>query len=268
PLKLIRTAGNVLPQHLSLAAGLIASIPDAIAAPSRDPFNARAVIFALLINDDPAARQKQMALVQQSVEPACYDQLSKLLPQISALDEGAHLTLLNQTLPALRRLSSQQAQQFREIVKSLIEADGKVTLFEFMMHRILEKQLMPPDAIKREPIQFYAVDAVNDDAAVLLSALAAASSADTDRAFQTGAGQFNPSKPPTMVKVDGLKAIDLALRRLSQSSPAVKQRLIQAAAATVAADGEVNIAEIELLRATAATLDVPLPPLVVSGSIE
>jgi Zn-dependent protease with chaperone function len=262
PLQLVRSVGNVLPQHLTLAAGLIASIPDDIAAPARDPFSARAVVFALLINDDPAGRQKQMSLVQQNAEPACYDQLSKLLPQISALDEGAHLTLLNQSLPALRRLSSQQSLQFREIVKSLIEADGKVTLFEFTLHRILEKQSLPPDAIKREPIQFYAVDAVNDDAAVLLSALAAASTADTDLAFQTGSTQFNPAKPPTMTKVNGLQSIDLALRRLSQSSPAVKQRLMQAAITTVAADGEMNIAEAELLRATAATLDIPLPPLV------
>jgi hypothetical protein len=261
PLNMIRTAGNVLPQHLTLAAGLIASIPDALTAPARDPFSVRAVVFALLINDDPAVKQKQMTLVQQNVEPACFDQLNKLLPQIFALDEGAHLTLLNRCLPALRRLSVPQSQQFRQIIKGLIEADGKVTLFEYTLHRMLEKLLLPPNAV-RQPIQFFAVDSVQNQAAELLSALAAASSADTDRAFAVGASRFNPDKPPAMVQVDGFRSLDAALQTLSQSSPAVKLRFMDAAVYTVAADGEVNVPEAELLRAMAVTLDVPLPPLV------
>jgi Zn-dependent protease with chaperone function len=258
---MIQSAGNISPQHLIMAAGLLAAIPDDIAAPARDPFSARAVVFALLISDDPAFHSQQFAIVQKNTEPACVDQLNKLLPQISVLDEAAHLTLLNQTLPALRRLSPPQSLQFRETIKALIEADGKVTLFEYTLHRMIEKQLRPPDAA-RAPIQFFAVDAVAGEASLLLSALAAASSTDPDRVFGIGAARFNPDKPLASVKVGGLASIDAALQKMSQSSPAVKQRFIDAAAHTVTADGEVNIAEAELLRAMAITLDVPLPPLV------
>ena len=110
-------------------------------------------------------------------------------------------------------------------------------------------------------MQYFAVSAVRDEAAVILSALAAASTAQTDRAFDAGAHTLDPGKPPAMVQVAGLKSIDDALQKLARSSPAVKKRLIDAAVATVSVDGEVNVAEAELLRATAATLDVPMPPL-------
>jgi Zn-dependent protease with chaperone function len=257
--KVSTSAGTVLPQHLTFAAGLIASIPDAIIQPAREPFSVRAVIFALLFSDDPAVQQQQLAIVRQSAEPGLVEQLNKLLPYILALDEAAHLTLLNQSLPALRRLSPPQSQQFRQIVKSLIEADGKVSLFEYTLHRILEKLLLPATP---QPTQFFAVDSVMNEAALLLSAVAAASTADTARAFSIAAAQFNPGNPPAMANVAGLASLDAALQKLSQSSPAVKVRLIDAAACAVAADGQVNVAEAELLRAMAVTLDVPLPPLV------
>ena len=97
------------------------------------------------------------------------------------IGEGTRLPLLDLTLPALRQLSPAQAARFRAVVRTMIEADGRVTLFEFALHRLIEKQLVPPDQSRREPMEFYAVNAVRDEAAVLLSALAAASSATNRR---------------------------------------------------------------------------------------
>jgi hypothetical protein len=101
---------------------------------------------------------------------------------------------------------------------------------------------------------------------VIISALASASTAETQRAFAAGARELDPEQPIQMVRIENLASLDGALRKLSQSSPAVKQRLISAFAATIAADGEVNVAEAELLRAVAATLDVPIPPLLTGAA--
>jgi len=59
-----------------------------------------------------------------------------------------------------------------------------------------------------------------------------------------------------------LQALDDALNMLAQASPPVKRRIIDACAHCVAADGIVQLEEAELLRAVAAVLDCPLPPLV------
>ena len=56
-------------------------------------------------------------------------------------------------------------------------------------------------------------------------------------------------------------ALDAALDKLAAASLPIKQRTLVAAAHVVGADGQILIAEAELLRAISAALDVPMPPL-------
>ena len=57
------------------------------------------------------------------------------------------------------------------------------------------------------------------------------------------------------------ETFDAALRQLAQASPAVKRRILQAVVACIAADGKMTVVENELLRAVAAGLACPLPPV-------
>ncbi|MBW3598424.1 MAG: hypothetical protein KY475_14270, partial [Planctomycetes bacterium] len=59
----------------------------------------------------------------------------------------------------------------------------------------------------------------------------------------------------------GLRAVDEALNKLASASPQIKKRVLAAATACVAADGQVTVNEGELLRAIADSLDCPIPPL-------
>jgi tellurite resistance protein len=49
---------------------------------------------------------------------------------------------------------------------------------------------------------------------------------------------------------------------LTQASAAAKRNILLACAQTVAADGQVQVREAELLRAIADALDCPIPPFV------
>jgi hypothetical protein len=262
--QVVDRAGVVDQQHLTFAAGLLGAIPDPLSAAAREPFSARAVIFGLLLNPEPEVRDKQLSLVQKNVEPQCYQQLLQLSDSIGSMLEGARLPLLEVTLPALRKLSPQQAERFRAIVRAMIEIDGRVTLFEYALNRIIEKALASAETAtpKHVPISYFALGPVRNEALLVVSALAGASSSETERAFRAGVAHLDPDMPATLQPIRNLRAVDEALSKLSQCSPPVKQRLITSFAATVTADGEVNVAEAELLRAVAATLDVPLPPLV------
>jgi hypothetical protein len=55
--------------------------------------------------------------------------------------------------------------------------------------------------------------------------------------------------------------LDTALDKLARASGIIKQRTLIAAARVVTADGQLLVTEGELLRAIAAALDVPTPPL-------
>ncbi|MDR2845061.1 MAG: hypothetical protein LBV28_03100, partial [Puniceicoccales bacterium] len=57
------------------------------------------------------------------------------------------------------------------------------------------------------------------------------------------------------------RRLDAALARLAGIPPSQKQPLLTAAAQTAAADGVIEPAEAELLRAIACSLDCPMPPL-------
>jgi hypothetical protein len=57
------------------------------------------------------------------------------------------------------------------------------------------------------------------------------------------------------------KRLDAALDRLDGAVPPLKARLVQACAAEVLFDGRALPSELELLRAVAASLGVPTPPV-------
>ena len=58
-----------------------------------------------------------------------------------------------------------------------------------------------------------------------------------------------------------LATVDAALNDLAAASPGVKRRVLEGCAAAISADGQVTVAEGELLRAIADSLDCPMPPL-------
>jgi tellurite resistance protein len=57
------------------------------------------------------------------------------------------------------------------------------------------------------------------------------------------------------------KNVSEALERLRHLAPLAKPALLAACMAAASADGSFNLAEAELLRVIAATLDCPVPPV-------
>ena len=168
----------------------------------------------------------------------------------------------------LSQLSPDQYQVFRETITTLAHADEQISLFEFMLQRVLlerlDRQLL---GSKPPPNKYRSLAAVKETACQLISVLAHAGSDQqqaAQRAYEGSLRQLYPKGdlPPLLDRsACSLHLVDNLLNHLAQSAPALKKRLLEAAIACVAADGEVTIAEAELVRALAASLDCPLPPL-------
>jgi uncharacterized tellurite resistance protein B-like protein len=58
-----------------------------------------------------------------------------------------------------------------------------------------------------------------------------------------------------------LTHVDNALEKLNQLKPLQKPKLLKALGQCVMADGQLTLREAELLRAVAAALDCPIPPI-------
>ena len=84
----------------------------------------------------------------------------------------------------------------------------------------------------------------------------------TRRASQRSARRAaadSPSFEPPAAARD-LAKLDAALRSLATLRPNDKLRILRGVQATIRSDSKMEVAEAELFRAIAATLDCPLPP--------
>jgi Zn-dependent protease with chaperone function/uncharacterized tellurite resistance protein B-like protein len=264
--------GNPTPLHLKYAEQLRDALPDNVKAAARDPLGAVALIYAMLLSPDAATRTAQLAELAKRVTPEIYGKTVTLFPDASAAAARAHLPMVNVALGALRQLQAEQFAQFSQTLQWLIQSDGKVELFEFVLQKIVLRHLASKFGGARPPVvQFYTVKPLVPDCVVVLSALAYVGGANADevgRAFAAGAPYL---RAPGDVEVKllpldqcRLNQIDPALNRLVQAVPQIKKNLLDACVQVVAADGVIQEKEAELLRAIADTLDCPMPPLGVS----
>ncbi|MCX6929797.1 MAG: Zn-dependent protease with chaperone function, partial [Verrucomicrobia bacterium] len=166
--------------------------------------------------------------------------------------------------------SAAQFQQFRAAVQKLVESDGEIDLFEYVLQKIVLRHLEPYFSPARRPtIQYYALKPLAGDCAILLSALAYLGQGEPDSiqfAFQQGARTINGAAQVALRLVPEVECelaqVDAALNRLCQAVPQIKKNVLNACAQTVAADGVIQELEAELLRAIADTLDCPIPPFI------
>jgi Zn-dependent protease with chaperone function len=259
------SVGRPQNEHLELAGRMMADMPPVLVAAAREPFSARAVIWALLLSrEDEPTRGRQLQMLQASIEPPAFQQTVQLFDAIRRLSAESRLPLADLTVAALKRISPQQYAQFRGVVEALTAADGRVDLFEYCLRVVLfgyldvHFGLKPPVAVR-----YRSIGAVAQPLVTVLSALAYAGQShpdDIQRAFQAGAGELLGQAailPPQQCTFD---TFDAALGVLAQASPQVKRAVVSAVVACISADGQITLEEGELLRAVAAALACPVPP--------
>ncbi len=262
--------GNPTPLHLRYAEQLRDSLPDSVKAAAREPLDTVALIYAMLLSNDEKARATQLAGLAQRVDPAIQQKAATLFPDVAKAAAHAHLPMINLALGTLRHLNADQFVPFSQTLQWLIESDGKVELFEFILQKIVLHHLDPQFAQgRRAVVQYYSIKPLVPDCAVLLSALAnigSSTDADIQKAFKTGMPYLRAPDETELVLLTreqcGVNQMDAALNRLAQAVPTIKKNLIEACIHTVGADGVIQEAEAELLRAIADTLDCPMPPFV------
>jgi Zn-dependent protease with chaperone function len=261
--------GNPQPLHLKYAEQLRDALPDNIRNTAREPLAAAALIYALLLDADEKVRATQLDDIGSSFSPEVADKTAVLFPDVSQIAAHARLPIVNLSLGALKQMTPQQFSRFSTTLDRLIKSNGEVALFEFVLQKIVMRNLAPKfEGIKPAPVQFYTLKPLVSDCVVVLSALAYVGSdapAEIQKAFEAGvpylrAGNLAPVEllPRGQCGVD---AISAALDRLALAVMIIKKNLIEASAHVVGSDGIIQEAEAELLRAVADSLDCPIPPL-------
>jgi len=271
---IMANTGTPTVAHLRYAEGLRVAIPASMRTAAGEGLGASALVYALLLSDDEAARRKQLDELAAATSAAACQETLRLWPEVQEVATHTRLPLVDLALPGLRHLSPAQFQQFRTAVQKLVESDGEIDLFEYVLQKIVLRHLEPCFSQARKPTtQYYALKPLVADCAVLLSALAYLGQEEPDKmqfAFRQGAQLLSYAAQVELQLLPEdqceLAQVDAALNRLCQAVPQIKKNVLNACAQTVAADGVIEEMEAELLRAVADTLDCPMPPFITAQS--
>ena len=112
--------------HLQYAARLVKSLPAQLVSAAHEPYGARAVVYALLLDHEATPRQRQLGHLEGAADPGVYEETLRLMPLVDGLDMRARLPLLDMSLPALRGLVPAQYDLFKQNVAELVQADDEI----------------------------------------------------------------------------------------------------------------------------------------------
>jgi Zn-dependent protease with chaperone function len=272
PAIILAAVGSPAEEHVAYARNLTQGWPEPLRTAAQDPFSARAIVLALLIDRDPQIRERQLAAVGQKLGDATRSETEKLVPLVVAAGPPSRLPLVELVHGTLRQMSPDQYRLFRGTVEELVEADQRISLFEFSLQRGLLRRLdrqfaggPPPRAL------FPALRGVRDDLVTLLSVVAHLGHKDENEAKRAFAESMRlldipPDLPMRAREQTTLAEVGVALDKLALTTPPIKKRVLRAAISAASLDGRVTLGEAEMIRAIADTLDCPIPPLLAESS--
>ncbi|MEO8010834.1 MAG: hypothetical protein ABI650_04240, partial [Dokdonella sp.] len=209
---------------------------------------------------------RQLDLMSRYFDAGFSERVLELVRVAGPLHPMQRLPLAALAFPALRRRPRRQLQVFVIALRQLIEADGRVTLDEYCLAKLIGIQVI--DALNPSASRVLGriklID-VATELADLFSLVAAYGHDDIDgarRAYALGMREVIAEHVPAFAPpAEWAKALDRALPRLDLLVPAGKELVVRGLTLAISADGRVNIGEAELLRTVCAALHCPLPPL-------
>jgi hypothetical protein len=266
--------GNVSPTEIRYAEAVQEDIPESLLVAAQEPFGARAVIYALLLDSRPDVREIQLASLKAGTPPKDFAETQRQVGAVQALPDRYRLPLVDLAMPALRQMSTSQYQAFRAQVETLIRADNRLSLFEYVLSCVLHRHLDAQFHRQPAPKQVWkSPQQVADPMTTVLSLLAWEGNPEPGpaaQAFAAGMEAFLGVKSAhrLLSREEGtLSKFDAALQALNKAVPGVKRRVVVACASCILADDQVTVREVEVLRAICDRLDCPMPPLLV-GEVE
>jgi Zn-dependent protease with chaperone function/NADH:ubiquinone oxidoreductase subunit len=222
---------------------------------ARSPFDARQLLYRLVLADDQETQLKQRQLLEQ-------EETAVLTLAQYAIPCGLRLGLVELAIPALKELTSEQYQAFHNKLWQLIQADQQTSFAEWVLYRMLTHQLTAHFSQNaRQSVIYRDINDVTAAIAQWLSHLAHQTEDETTRAliFAAGSQQLAPL-PLTLQPLPAQETLSLALDQLQQSSPVIRFNFLQAIIKAIEYDGKISAHEAELFQMLAYCLDCPLPP--------
>ncbi|HQQ62230.1 MAG TPA: M48 family metallopeptidase [Pseudomonadales bacterium] len=258
----INAIGAPAAEHMQEARKTLDSIPDELLRLSRESNGACAVVHCLLLDGNDGERQKHFALLEKAVPGGVYAICQKIVGIVDELPIQLRLPLIDLCLPSVKLLGATDANNFMNAVMAQIKADGRVSLFEWALYRLLRQHMENKPAAGGQ-LKLAALSAA---CCTVLSALALATHSNPQQIrqqFQNGWDALGlPAADADFSVLDDMARLDTAVRQLGRLQALAKPRLLKACCATICHENTYAPAAVELLRAIADSIDTPIPPII------
>ncbi|MBT5910140.1 MAG: M48 family metallopeptidase [Opitutae bacterium] len=258
-------AGNPTQAHVSHARQIISETPSALLAKVREPFGARCVVFALLLDKEKKViREKQIAFLHEQSERGSVEETENAAILIAGLSSEQKFALVEIASPALEHLSNGQYATFRSIIEHLVAADERLDLFEWSLRKVIDHDLGRRFTRKHSSQGSASVSRLLPECMLILGSLArhGQEGEAPEPAFRSGASALTRKLSPELPKAEdcGVTQLNAAVDRLKKLTSLDKRSLLEACSRTIDHDGKATDVEIQILRGVAAGISCPLPP--------
>ena len=247
------------------AAALRHGLPAALNEAVQQPDSALPVLLALALSAQSALQPRQRRLVADAFGDDVQQVAAARFAEVEALPPESRLPLAALAFPALKQLPPGRQQTLLDTLDALVRVDGRVDLGEYCLTRLLRLQLLEAQQPRRAPVDGLKKLPACRDSVVLVCAVVArhgaADEAAARRAWLLAMQQVFPGAALAWPPLPSAWQLpfERALDELDGLMPPAKEVLIQGLASAIHADGEVSVAEAELLRVICASLHCPLP---------
>lgn len=267
PEAIMQSIGAPMREHVQLARSMLAAMALSTREAVHEPYGARAVIYALLLDDDETIRKKQWKVLEERADPGVFEETKRLAEEVRRTERNLRIALVDLAMPALKEISAEQYRVFRDNVNDLAAADEQISLFEFtLLHTLrhnLDAHFFRPES--RAP-QIYSIVGLEAECSVLFSLMARLdmeSEEQSREAFDRAVKRI--ADPRANIRMrdaneSSLEDVDHALEKMADASPRVKRQIIVACMECLVTNRKISAVESELFRAVAYALDVPIPP--------
>jgi len=267
------TVGQPENEHVEYAQHLRQSIPESLYDAAHSSEFAYLLTIALILDRSGHMVDRQLSLAREQLGAERAKILRRYYDELASTGAEYRLPLLEIAFPALKLRPTQELSYLVSLATRMIEIDGEVDLYEYCFYRILMSNLgkaVDPSGGRRA-LRSKRAD-LQTSTIGLLRILADYGHDDEDiqkAAFVTGVETLGPWAQHYDYESDRkhtVAVLDHSLDVLLGLNSKGKESLLRAIGATAGHDGKLSVTEAELIRAVCATLDYPLPPILVHKS--
>lgn len=252
--------------HIKTGEDLWQSVPEKAKEIARDPWGAHALIYGLLLDQDPTIRDRQVSLIHKYSQASLFDYFQKVLALLNGFNQHLRLSLIELCIPALKTLSETQYKNFIKMIKLLVEADQKIEPHEWCIYTFIRHYLSSSfEPVKDRKPAYKALKEVSKPLQVVFSLVADHGHKDltvTQTAFSKSMNTLGLYTVKLLEEhKPSLGQFSDAAKELARCYPLLKPRILKALVKCIEHDGTITPLEMELLHTLAAIMDCPIPPL-------